>query len=97
MLKPAGLYGDQTNFMTTITYLNNNNKNRTLSLCDEASDDLSRQHIDQIDILLSELTSVGAAEMIAKSKCFSNSAANQRFQNYNTGLLSMNNHKGVMT
>ena len=97
VLEPTGLGGDQTNFMTTVTYLNKYNKNTTLSLCDEASDDLSRQHINQIEILSPKLSIVGAAEMIAKSKCFSNSAANQRFQNYNTGLTSMNNHKGVLT
>lgn len=96
-LDPAGSGGDQTNFMTTITYLNNNNKNRTLSLCDEASDDLSRQHINHVQMLSPELSLVDAAEMIAKSKCFSNSLANQRFQNYDIGLTSMNNHKGVLT
>ncbi len=95
ILSPDSHDGEQANFMTTVTYVNKKNVNRTLSLCNEAADYLSRQHIDQIIIDSPMLLVTSAAEMIANSKCFSNSIANQRWQNYSVGLWSMNNHKGV--
>jgi hypothetical protein len=95
-LDPAQSFFAESNFMTTITYINKKNMNYTLSLCNESADYLSRQHIDQVNIL-SPIPIANAALMIANSQCFSNSQSNQRWQTTNIGLSSMNNHKGALT
>lgn len=84
----------QSNFMTTLTYINKKNVSETLALCYEAADYFTRQHIDVLSIH-EGATVVAAAVMVARSRCFSNSLSNQRWQNNNIGLWSMNGHKGV--
>ncbi len=86
--------GDESNFMTTLTYINQKNVQESLALCYEAADFLTRQHIDVVSIEEGPIVAQ-AAVMIARSRCFSNSLANQRWQNYNVGLWTMNGHKGV--
>lgn len=93
-LRPAQTDGEQANFATTITYINKKNMRHTLRACYQSADYLARQQIDVL-LLNKEIPVVVAANMIAESRCFSNSAANQQWQNYRLGLFSMNGHKQV--
>jgi len=93
-LRPAQTDGEQANFATTITYLNKQNMRPTLRACYQSADYLARQQIDVL-LLNKEIPVVVAANMIAESRCFSNSAANQQWQDYRLGLFSMNGHKQV--